>query len=70
MVIVRTTLATLVLVAMANLAFAGDPQKGPCQHGGCCGKDECPKGCGVKDCCGHQACCATKCIQADDCACS
>jgi hypothetical protein len=62
MVIVRTTLATLVLVAIASLAYGGD-QKGPGQHG-CdkgCGKDPCPKGCGKKDCCGEQACCTTQC---------
>ncbi len=62
MVIVRTTLASLVLVAMANLAFAGDLQKGPghgCDKGG--GKDPCPKGCGKMDCCGQQSCCTTKC---------
>jgi hypothetical protein len=62
MVIVRTTLAMLVLVAMANLASAGGLQKDPghgCDKG--CGKDPCPKGCGKMDCCGQQACCTTKC---------
>jgi hypothetical protein len=62
MVIVRTTLATLVLVAIASLAYGGD-QNGPGQHG-CdkgCGKEPCPKGCGTMNCCGEQACCTTKC---------
>lgn len=62
MAIVRTTLATLVLVAVASLAYGGD-QYGLGQHGGDkgCGKEPCPKGCGKMNCCGEQACCTTKC---------
>jgi hypothetical protein len=61
MTILRTTLAALVFVAMAGLLYAGDGQKGPCQHGKSCGKDECPKGCGCKNCCCEEGCCTTKC---------
>ena len=63
MVIWRTTLATLVLVAMAGLAFGQSHQKKDpgCDHGCGKGKDECPKGCGLKNCCGETACCDKSC---------
>jgi hypothetical protein len=61
MVILRTSLATLLLVAVAGLAYGGQ-QKGCGDDPGCGkGKEACPKGCGKKDCCGEQACCTTKC---------
>ncbi len=61
MVILRTSLAALLLVAVAGLAYGGD-QKGCCGDPGCDkGKEACPKGCGKMDCCGQQSCCTTKC---------